>query len=97
MNSVVSDLDSLTADDVTGAQALYPPLAPVITAQPQTGYGLFHLEMKGLPNRNHIIQVSTDLVTWVSLTTNRVTNGVLEFTDTNLVSSSARFYRALLP
>src|SRR3989442_12317639 len=30
MNSVVSDLDSLTADDVNGAQALYPPLLPVI-------------------------------------------------------------------
>jgi hypothetical protein len=96
MNSVVSDLDSLTADDINGAQALYPPLALVISAQPRTDHGLFHLEMKGLPNRSHIIQASTDLVTWVSLATNSVTNGVLEFTETNLISSSARFYRALL-
>jgi hypothetical protein len=96
MNSVVSDLDSLTVDDVNGAQALYPPRIPVITVQPRTDSGLFHLKMTGLANRNHIIQDSSDLVSWVSLTTNRATNGELEFTDTNLVSSSARFYRALL-
>src|SRR5207248_2719444 len=36
MNSVVSDLDSLTSDDVNGAQALYPPRPPVITDQPRT-------------------------------------------------------------
>jgi hypothetical protein len=96
MNSVVSDLDGLTSDDVNGAQALYPPLTPVITVQPRTESGLFNLKMTGLSNRNHIIQASSDLVTWVSLATNTVTNGELDFTDTNPISSSARFYRALV-
>ena len=96
MNGVVSDLDNLTTDDVEGAEALYPARAPVITVQPRTESGLFHLTMTGLTNRNHIIQASTDLVTWVSLTTNNVTNGELDFMDTNLIGSSARFYRALL-
>ncbi len=96
MNSVVSDLDSLTADDIDGAQALYPAQTPVITVEAQTESGLFHMKMTGLSNRNHIIQASTDLVTWVSLTTNSVTNGQLDFTDTNPISSSARFYRALV-
>ena len=95
MNSVVSDLDSLTADDIDGAQALYPPQTPVITVDPLSDSGLFHLKMTGLANRNHIIQASLDLVTWVSLTTNSVTNGELDFTDTQ-ASSSARFYRALM-
>ena len=96
MNSVVSDLDSLTSDDVSGAQELYPLQSLVISAQPRIESGFFHLKMTGLDNRNHIIQASTDLVTWVSLTTNNVTNGELEFTDANPVSTSARFYRALL-
>ncbi len=96
MNSVVSDQDSLTADDIDGAQELYPPRTPVITVLPRTESGLFHLKMTGLANRNHIMQVSSDLVTWVSLTTNSVTNGELDFTDTSLGVSSARFYRALL-
>ena len=95
MNSVVSDLDNLTADDIDGAQALYPAQTPVITVEAQTESGLFHMKMTGLSNRNHIIQTSLDLVTWVSLTTNSVTNGELDFTDT-LASSSARFYRVSL-
>src|SRR5437667_3284517 len=70
MNSVVSDLDNLTADDINGAQALYPPRTPVITLQPRIESGFFHLKMTGLANRNHIIQDSTDLGTWDSLTTN---------------------------
>ena len=97
MNSVVSDLDNLTADDINGAQALYPPRTPVITLQPRIESGFFHLKMTGLANRNHIIQDSTDLGTWDSLTTNSVTNGELDFTDTNLVGFRARFYRALVP
>ncbi len=97
MNSVVSDLDNLTADDINGAQALYPPRTPVITLQPRIESGFFHLKMTGLANRNHIIQDSTDLGTWDSLTTNSVTNGELDFTDTNLVGFRVRFYRALVP
>ena len=96
MNGVVSDLDSLTSDDVNGAQALYSPPTPVITVQPRIDSGHFHLKMTGLANRNLIIQASTDIVTWVSLSTNGVTNGELDFTDTNLVSFSARFYRVSL-
>ena len=96
MNGVVSDLDNLASDDVNGAQALYPPVTPVITVQARTDSGLFHLKMTGLANRNVIIQVSTDLVTWVSLTTNSVTNEELEFTDADPINSRARFYRVSL-
>ena len=96
MNSVVSDLDSLTADDINGAQALYPARPPVITVEPRTESGLLHLKMTGLANRNVIIQASADLVTWVSLTTNSVTNEELEFTDADPINSSARFYRVSL-
>jgi hypothetical protein len=95
MNSVTSDVDSLTADDVDGAQELYPPRAPVITVQARTESGLFQLKMTALANRNHIIQASTDLVTWFSLATNSVTNGELDFTDTTPIGSSRRFYRVL--
>jgi hypothetical protein len=94
MNSVVSDLDNLTSDDINGAQELYPPQISVIAVQPRIDSGLFHLKMTGLPDSHQIIQTSTDLVTWISLATNSVTNGEVDFTDT--VSSSARFYRALV-
>ena len=95
MNSVFSDLDSLTADDINGAEALYPPRTTVITLQPRIESGLFRLKMTGLASGDHIIQTSTDLADWVSLATNSVTNGELDFTDTNRLDSSARFYRAL--
>lgn len=36
MNSIMSDLDDLTPDDIAGAQALYPAQAASITAQPQS-------------------------------------------------------------
>ena len=36
MNSIISDLDSLTADDIAGALSLYPAQAPTITIQPQS-------------------------------------------------------------
>jgi len=96
MNSVTSDVDSLTADDVDGAQELYPPRAPIISVQARTESGLFQLKMTALANKNHIIQASSDLVTWFSLATNSVTNGELDFTDTHLDTSGTRFYRVLL-
>ena len=36
MNSIESDLDSLTADDIAGALSLYPAQAPTITTQLQS-------------------------------------------------------------
>ena len=36
MNSVISDMDALQYDDITGAQALYPLQPPSITTQPQS-------------------------------------------------------------
>jgi hypothetical protein len=36
MNSMISDLDTLAADDINGAETLYPPQLPTITAQPQS-------------------------------------------------------------
>ena len=36
MNSIISDLDALAYDDITGAEALYPLQAPIITTEPQS-------------------------------------------------------------
>ena len=36
MNSIISDLDALAYDDITGAEALYPLQAPTITTEPQS-------------------------------------------------------------
>jgi hypothetical protein len=53
MNSVTSDLDHLTADDIDGAQALYPPQAPVIAIQPQT-----HTAALGEPVTFYVVATS---------------------------------------
>jgi hypothetical protein len=53
------------------------------------------LTILGYPSQNYIIQVSTNLVTWTSLSTNTASATGL-FTLTNsMTNGPERFYRAL--
>jgi len=56
--------------------------------------GWLQVQLIGLATSNYIIQASTDLTNWISLTTNNAATGIITFTDTNHVSAGHRFYRA---
>ena len=56
--------------------------------------GMSTLRLYDEPGTNYVVQGSTDLVTWLPLTTNQVSGlGYLEFTDTASTNLTRRFYR----
>ena len=77
---------------------LLPPL-PTLSASLGNGPSL-NLTLTGLPGRSYVLQTATNLtlpITWQPLLTNTAdTNGVWQFTDTNL-DSAQRFFRVTLP
>ncbi len=70
--------------------------APPELANPQRiAGGGFSFLLAGSPMTTYIIQVSTNLTTWNSISTNSVpANGVLNVTDSQAASFSRRYYRA---
>ena len=56
--------------------------------------GQFHLAATAQPGLAYVIQVSTNLTSWVSLSTNTASlNGTIRFTDNTSPNSRRRFYR----
>ena len=98
MNSIISDLDSLTSDDIAGAQALYPvPISPPAIAvsgiTPQTN-GAVLLSATGQAGKNLTIYSSADLLNWLPIATLPNPTGTLQFTNTASGSFPSRFYKA---
>ena len=93
----------LSADEVAYLYALesQSTLQPPQTLSANLGAGsTFNLTLTGLPNQNYVLQTATNLmapVQWQSILTNTTdTNGVWQFTDTNL-NSAQKFYRVSTP
>ncbi len=57
--------------------------------------GQFHLTVTGTPGQVYVVQGSTNLTSWVSLSTNINTTGTFTFTDTTTPAPQSRFYRTL--
>lgn len=55
----------------------------------------FHFAIHGYPEQQIIVQISTNLVDWTTVSTNTVTTGSMEFSDA-ILGSQPRFYRAML-
>jgi hypothetical protein len=58
--------------------------------------GVLQVSMMGLAGQTYLIQASTDLVNWTTLTTLTLTNGTGQFTDPATASYPQRFYRAVV-
>jgi hypothetical protein len=58
--------------------------------------GVLQVSMTGLAGQTYLIQASTDLVNWTTLTTLTLTNGTGQFTDPATASYPQRFYRAVV-
>ena len=57
--------------------------------------GAFRLGFAGSPDRNYVVEASTNLVTWTLLGAATNDGGKVEFTDTDAAKYTLRFYRAL--
>jgi hypothetical protein len=71
--------------------------APTITdARVLTNIEL-RLQAQGEPQLSYVFQASSNLIDWLSVSTNFTIEGPLEFFDTNAVRLPRRFYRLLAP
>lgn len=61
------------------------------------GAGKFAFRVSGVAPQGFAIQVSTNLTAWTSLTTNNLTGGVFEYTNTVGAGLLNRAYRAVTP
>ena len=60
--------------------------------------GVSRIEFTGFDDYPYAVEISSNLVDWVSLSTNYPTNGVFEFVEPFSPGRAPRFYRsALLP
>jgi phospholipase C len=58
--------------------------------------GQFHFILSGVTsNKTNVVQASTNLMDWVSISTNLVATNRLAFADTNATNFSGRFYRVM--
>jgi uncharacterized repeat protein (TIGR01451 family) len=82
--------DGTTANNTT---VLFPPLSFLEATNFPSG---LQLTLRGQASQSYGIQVSTDLVTWATLSTNTASpTGAFTFTDTG-TNLPTRFYRAIL-
>jgi len=71
-------------------------------AQPQMGSlqlisgSVVQITVKGLPGQSYIIEASTNLVNWVTLTNVVLPTSVWQFVDPS-TNFNQRFYRAAMP
>jgi hypothetical protein len=57
----------------------------------------FQIQLSGPVGSNFVIQASSDLKNWVSISTNPAPTGSVSYLDTSAKTNAVRFYRAFLP
>jgi hypothetical protein len=71
-----------------------PPTLQNLSRQPD---GSQLLRLLGEPNRAYVLEVSTNLQTWVPIHTNTPPTGVFEYRDLAAINQPFRFYRVKTP
>jgi len=61
------------------------------------GNGRFRLTVTGAAPQGFVIQASTNLMNWVSLSTNTLTANRFDYTNSGQTNTQHRFYRASAP
>jgi peptidoglycan/xylan/chitin deacetylase (PgdA/CDA1 family) len=75
-----------------------PSVTPLITAVSRKPDGSIAVVGAGVPDRLYLIQASTNLVNWTTVSTNMAdANGAFSFTDTDAPVYPARYYRFVAP
>ena len=96
-DAVISLLGLISVEDTATSQGATLGITPTVTAvTSQTGMvnNGFKLQFSGPTGSNIVIQATSDLKNWSSLSTNIVVNGTVTYTDTVAKTVSSRFYRA---
>jgi cytochrome c553 len=57
--------------------------------------GTFRLQFLAVPGSNYVLQVSSNLVDWTSVSTNPATTNLMQFADPNSSNYPSRYYRFL--
>jgi hypothetical protein len=74
----------------------FAPTAPSLKALPsQPGSGRFVLQIGGQPGTPYVLQTSTNLSAWTSVSTNIATSSTLNVTNTLLAGAARQFWRAV--
>ena len=71
------------------------PSAPRLAALTPAPAGTFAFQLQGQPNVRYVIQNSTDLIAWASVSTNTLTNSTLNFTNPISAGAPVKFWRAV--
>jgi len=56
----------------------------------------FHIQLSGPSGSNYVIQASTDLKNWTSISTNAAPTGSVSYTDAAATNLAFRYYRAMI-
>lgn len=57
----------------------------------------FQIQLSGPVGSNFVIQASSDLENWISISTNPAPTGSVSYLDTSAKTNTVRFYRAFIP
>ena len=79
----------------TGAQLTVIPPIQYASVAASGGGGSFQFSFTGTVGIQYVIQTSTNLATWVTLTNITDTANPVVFTDPNASAQGARYYRVL--
>ena len=90
-----SSTNSLTQNIVT---VVTPPPPSKLSLAPSFGNGVVTAQLSGVAGQTYVIQASTDLLNWISISTNIAdAAGAVSLVDSNAVAFPSRFYRAFSP
>jgi hypothetical protein len=96
---LISLLGLVTAEETATSQGATLGFIPTVTAvTSQTGMAAngFKVQFSGPSGSNLVIQATSDMKSWSSLSTNVIVNGTVTYTDAVAPTVSCRFYRAKL-
>jgi uncharacterized repeat protein (TIGR01451 family) len=94
VNVAADEEDLVPANNSAQATTIVTASAPPSLSGVFSG-GYFQLTVNGQPNALYVIQASTNLTSWVSLSTTSSATGTFTFTDTTTPAPQQRFYRTL--
>ena len=77
------------------ASGVFTILPPIFFTASAFSNGVFQLQLSATPNQTYVLQASTNLAQWVSVSTNTASSTPLNLTDPNATDFSQRFYRVL--
>jgi Immunoglobulin domain len=98
-DAIINLLNIIVLEDTATSQGATLGLVPTVTAvTSQSGMVSkgFKVQFLGPTGSNIVIQATSDLTSWTSISTNIMVNGNVTYTDTVAPTVSCRFYRAKL-